>query len=74
MPKTNEENFEIIFSKLCEKKINIILPTRDGELEFWSSNYNRFNEKGINLVNLKIGDRARSGLRLSLRISLVLTG
>lgn len=50
MPKTNEENFEIIFSKLTEKKINIILPTRDGELEFWSSNYNRFKEKGINVI------------------------
>jgi carbamoyl-phosphate synthase large subunit len=50
MPKTNDENFEEI-SKYCKVEgINCVLPTRDGELEFWARNAKKFKSNGIHVI------------------------
>ena len=50
MPKTTLENFEKILSGLIEKKINIVLPSRDGELVFWAANKEKFKSHGISII------------------------
>ena len=40
MHKTTNENLYKIIQSLVENKVNIVLPSRDGELLFWSKNKN----------------------------------
>ena len=50
MPKTTDENMEEILSWCLEKNIDVIIPTRDGELVFWANNKQKFLEKGIHIL------------------------
>ncbi len=50
MPKTNDDNFQQI-SQYCKASgINFILPTRDGELEFWARYAKKFKSLGIHVI------------------------
>ena len=51
MPKANDENLEILLLECSKRGINAILPTRDGELEFWARNAEKFRENKIRLSN-----------------------
>ncbi len=50
MPKTTQKNLNSIIDKLIKNEINIVLPSRDGELLFWSKNKNNFRSVGINVI------------------------
>lgn len=50
MPELIDKNIESILNACFEMKIGLILPTRDGELIFWSSNRERFSKEGIEII------------------------
>jgi carbamoyl-phosphate synthase large subunit len=50
MPKTNDNNFEEISHYCMANGINCVLPTRDGELEFWARNVKKFKSLGIHVI------------------------
>jgi carbamoyl-phosphate synthase large subunit len=50
MPETNPDNLKAIIQGCLDRNIKIILPTRDGELEFYSENLREFQQKGISLI------------------------
>ena len=50
MPKTSNNNLEDIIEGCILREINMVIPTRDGELEFWASNSTKFEEKGIQII------------------------
>ena len=50
MHKTTNENLNKIIQSLVENKVNIVLPSRDGELLFWSKNKNTFKSYGIDVI------------------------
>jgi carbamoyl-phosphate synthase large subunit len=50
MPKTNDDNFEQISQYCIANEINCVLPTRDGELEFWARNAKKFKLLGIHVI------------------------
>lgn len=59
LEKTTIENESNIINLLKEKKISIILPTRDRELAFWSKLRPRLLEDGINII---ISDQETIGI------------
>jgi carbamoyl-phosphate synthase large subunit len=50
MPETNHDNLRSIIEGCLDRNIKLILPTRDGELEFYSEHSREFQQKGINLI------------------------
>jgi carbamoyl-phosphate synthase large subunit len=54
MPKANDENLEILLLECSKRGINAILPTRDGELEFWARNAEKFRENKIQIIVSKL--------------------
>lgn len=50
MPKTSDLNIEEVIQFAKVNKVIGIIPTRDGELSFWSSNRERLREQGINVM------------------------
>ncbi len=50
MPSTEESNVELILKQMIDHKINLIIPTRDGELEFYSRNVEKFRNSGIHIA------------------------
>ena len=50
MPITCEEVITDLLHGCKERGVNVVLPTRDGELEFWSRHAQRFSEAGIHVV------------------------
>jgi carbamoyl-phosphate synthase large subunit len=50
MPKISEDNFEQIVEYCEAEGINCVLPTRDGELEFWARNAKKFKSVGIHII------------------------
>jgi len=50
MPSTEDSNVEQILNQMIEHKINLIIPTRDGELEFYSRNVEKFLYSGIHIA------------------------
>lgn len=50
MPETKSENFDSILEGCLERRIKFVLPTRDSELEFWSSRKLDFKSEGINVI------------------------
>ena len=50
MPILDDASLEDIIKKCNELGINIILPTRDGELEFWSRHKKKFEEHSIKVI------------------------
>jgi len=50
MPSTEDSNLEVLIDACTERGIQVILPTRDGELLFWSRNRSRFSEAGLAVI------------------------
>lgn len=50
MPPTRNEFLNEIISGLNQRRIDIVLPTRDGELMFWASNANRLAIEGVQVI------------------------
>jgi len=50
MPYTNDNNLQEIITECIKREIDIILPTRDGELIFWASNADKFRENNIFVI------------------------
>ena len=50
MPKSIDENINKILAECAKRGVKIILPTRDGELSFWSKNKSKFLKKGISII------------------------
>lgn len=55
MPSTINSNLQEIISGCLERNIKFILPTRDGELEFWAKNKTEFLKHNINVIVSDIG-------------------
>jgi len=47
MPRTIDENLSDILSWCQSNNVKFVIPTRDGELEFWARNKAAFRENGI---------------------------
>lgn len=47
LPETSDQNLEAIGHILVKNRISHVLPTRDGELEFWARNSGYFNALGV---------------------------
>lgn len=50
MPRTAEESLEKIKRYCLKEQIKLIIPSRDGELEFWASHQSEFNKLGIHIM------------------------
>lgn len=50
MPNTNDNNLQEILTECIKREIDIILPTRDGELVFWARNAEKFRDNNINVI------------------------
>jgi carbamoyl-phosphate synthase large subunit len=50
MPPTRDESLDDIISGLRQRRINVVLPTRDGELMFWSRHAARLRIEGVHVV------------------------
>jgi carbamoyl-phosphate synthase large subunit len=50
MPFTNDEMLESIIEGCKARSITVVLPTRDGELEFWARHLNRMKSEGIHVI------------------------
>ncbi len=50
MPKTLDKNIDLIIEGCKKYNITCVLPTRDGELYFWSKNKNIFEKNGISVL------------------------
>lgn len=50
MPRTNDLNLDEILEGCRERGINIVFPTRDGELSFWAKARERFAAAGIEVI------------------------
>jgi len=50
MPPTRDDALEDLISGLHEQQINMVLPTRDGELMFWSRHAERLRAEGVHVV------------------------
>lgn len=50
MPKTEDSNLQEIISYCLAQQIGLVIPTRDGELEFWASHKQYFGERGIEVL------------------------
>ena len=54
MPSIEEITVSDFIEGCLERKIKLILPTRDGELEFYAKNYSLFEENGIQILISKL--------------------
>lgn len=50
MPKTRDEYFKTFFSYLKKENISVVIPTRDGELAFWSRHRRECERAGITVM------------------------
>ena len=50
MPKTTDDEIENIINGCIERGISVILPTRDGELQYWAKHKNRLAKLGIQVI------------------------
>jgi carbamoyl-phosphate synthase large subunit len=50
MPYTKDNNLQEILTECIKREIDIILPTRDGELSFWARNADKFRENNIFVI------------------------
>jgi carbamoyl-phosphate synthase large subunit len=50
MPKINDDALEQILNGCIERNIRIVLPTRDGELNFWATHEKYFATHGIHII------------------------
>lgn len=49
MPRTEDENLEELLDGMTQREIRLVLPTRDGELEFFSRHLQEFKDRGIDV-------------------------
>ncbi len=49
MPRTEDENLEELLEGMIQRNIRLVLPTRDGELEFFSRHLQKFKDRGIDV-------------------------
>jgi carbamoyl-phosphate synthase large subunit len=49
MPRTEDENLEELLDGMNQRGIRLVLPTRDGELEFFSRHLQKFKDRGIDV-------------------------
>lgn len=49
MPRTEDENLEELLDGMTQRDIRLVLPTRDGELEFFSRHLQLFKDRGIDV-------------------------
>ena len=54
MPRTEENNFDQILFWLKKEKIQLLIPTRDGELEFYANHLEDFSKYGISVLGSSI--------------------
>lgn len=59
MPSTRDESLDEIISGLRQRKIRVVLPTRDGELMFWARHAARMGAEGIKVVVAEPGPLER---------------
>jgi carbamoyl-phosphate synthase large subunit len=50
MPPTRDDKLEDLISGLRSQKINIVFPTRDGELMFWSRHAARLKDESVHVI------------------------
>ncbi len=50
LPETVEENLDKLTSVVDEHQIGLIIPTRDGELDFWSKHRAMFKARGVDVL------------------------
>lgn len=50
MPYTKDNNLQEILTECIKREIDIIFPTRDGELVFWARNADKFRENNIFVI------------------------
>jgi carbamoyl-phosphate synthase large subunit len=50
MPPTRDESLDELISGMRRREINVVLPSRDGELLFWSRHATRLRAEGIHVV------------------------
>ena len=50
MPYTNDNNLQEILTECIKREIDIVFPTRDGELSFWARNADKFRENNIFVI------------------------
>jgi len=50
MPPTHDDKLEDLIGGLRAQQINIVLPTRDGELLFWSRHAERLKAEGVHVI------------------------
>ena len=50
MPPLNDVDVGSVLAKCQELDINVVLPTRDGELLFWAHNASMFRDFGIEVL------------------------
>jgi carbamoyl-phosphate synthase large subunit len=59
MPKTCDQDLNEIISWCSENNVRFIIPSRDGELEFWARNRDLLNNKGIHVMISKLDSVTR---------------
>lgn len=50
MPRTSDEELQRIIEECTNRDIDLIIPTRDGELKFWAKNSEKFHKKGVKVI------------------------
>lgn len=50
MPRLTDDGLKEIIDQCCDQSITCILPTRDGELDYWSNHRESFMEAGIEVI------------------------
>jgi carbamoyl-phosphate synthase large subunit len=50
MPATAEDTLPLLLSGCRERQVRTVIPTRDGELAFWSRHRDEFAEAGVHIV------------------------
>jgi carbamoyl-phosphate synthase large subunit len=50
MPILDNANTSEIIEYCLQSKIGLVIPTRDGELDYWAENKSKFGEKGITIL------------------------
>jgi len=49
-PETTDRNAGVFLELLLESRVRVVIPTRDGELEFWARHAETYAEAGISVV------------------------
>lgn len=50
MPTLEGVNIDFLVDELLERNVRVVFPSRDGELQFWSSNTERLLDAGVDVV------------------------